>query len=156
MSKSSRAQQALPSTLPTLLTELGAGIAISRKRRRITLKQMAERMMVSLDTVQRLEKGDSGVGIGIVATALWVLGLQDRLQGLTDPARDHVAPRLAPPMSTSPLALIPFPLDGWIWCGKGGQRLHVFAMVVAICCGVMRLLLIPCNCRCHKIPNTIL
>ncbi|MFN5609134.1 MAG: helix-turn-helix domain-containing protein [Holosporales bacterium] len=91
MSKSSRAQQALPSTLPTLLTELGAGIAIARKRRRITLKQMAERMMVSLDTVQRLEKGDSGVGIGIVATALWVLGLQDRLQGLTDPARDHVA-----------------------------------------------------------------
>jgi transcriptional regulator with XRE-family HTH domain len=91
MSKSSRAQQALPSTIPTLLAELGTGIAIARKRRRITLKQMAQRMMVSLDTVQRLEKGDSGVSIGIVATALWVLGLQDRLKELTDPARDHVA-----------------------------------------------------------------
>ena len=91
MSKSSRAQQALPSTLPTLLAELGAGIAIARKRRRMTLKQMAQRMMVSLDTVQRLEKGDSGVSIGIVATALWVLGLQDRLRELTDPTRDHIA-----------------------------------------------------------------
>ena len=91
MSKSSRAREALPSTLPTLLAELGAGIAIARKRRRITMKQMAQRMRVSLDTVQRLEKGDSGVSIGIVATALWVLGLQDRLQELTDPTRDHVA-----------------------------------------------------------------
>jgi transcriptional regulator with XRE-family HTH domain len=91
MSKSSRAQQALPSTLPTLLAELGAGIAIARKRRRMTLKQMAQRMMVSLDTVQRLEKGGSGVSIGIVATALWVLGLQDRLKELTDPTRDHIA-----------------------------------------------------------------
>lgn len=85
MSKSSRAQQALPSTIPTLLAELGTGIAIARKRRRITLKQMAQRMMVSLDTVQRLEKGDSGVSIGIVATALRDLARIAVRQAITAP-----------------------------------------------------------------------
>ena len=33
-------------------------------------------------------EGDPTVGFGIFLTALWVLGLQDRMQGLLDPATD--------------------------------------------------------------------
>jgi hypothetical protein len=40
--------------------------------------------------VQRLERGDAGVGIGVVATALWVLGLADRLAAAAAPAGDAV------------------------------------------------------------------
>jgi len=48
----------------------------------MSMSDMAERMMVNLKTVQRMEKGDPAVGIGIAATALWVLGLHRRLGDL--------------------------------------------------------------------------
>jgi hypothetical protein len=46
--------------------------------------------MVSLDTLQRLERGDAGVSLGVVATALWALGLIDRLAALASPDQDTV------------------------------------------------------------------
>ena len=46
--------------------------------------------MVNVETVQRLEKGDPGVSIGIVASALFVLGLVRRLGDLAAPASDRV------------------------------------------------------------------
>lgn len=90
MAKRSKSNEALPPAVKRGLEQLGADIAVARKRRHIPLRQMAERMMVSLDTVQRLEKGEPGVGIGVVASALWVLGMGDRLSLLVDPARDQV------------------------------------------------------------------
>jgi transcriptional regulator with XRE-family HTH domain len=57
----------------------------------MSMSEMAERMMVNLKTVQRMEKGDPAVGIGIVATALWVLGLHRRLGDLVAPESDSVA-----------------------------------------------------------------
>jgi transcriptional regulator with XRE-family HTH domain len=88
MPKASRSTKALPPAASDQLVKLGRDIAIARKRRRISMKSMAERMMVSLETVQRLEKGDASVGIGIVASALWVLGLSRRLGELAAPESD--------------------------------------------------------------------
>jgi DNA-binding transcriptional regulator YiaG len=48
---------------------LGRDIATARRRSRILQRLLAERMMVSLDTVQRLERGDPGIGLGVVVTA---------------------------------------------------------------------------------------
>lgn len=90
MSKSSLAKIALPAPAAKAVETLSRDIATARTRRRIPQRLMAERMMVSLDTVQRLERGDSGVSIGIVATALWALGLVDRLATLASPDRDSV------------------------------------------------------------------
>jgi hypothetical protein len=42
-------------------------------------------MMVNLKTVRRLEKGDPAVGIGIVAGALRILGLDRRLADICNP-----------------------------------------------------------------------
>ena len=72
------------------LQKLGRDIAIARKRRRMSLSEMAERMMVNIKTVQRLEKGDPAVSIGIVATALWVLGMHRRIAGLVAPETDQI------------------------------------------------------------------
>lgn len=52
------------------------------------MRDMAERMMVNLKTVQRLEKGDPTVGIGMIAGALWILGLDRRLGNLVAPESD--------------------------------------------------------------------
>lgn len=51
---------------------------------------MAERMRVSPTTVTRLERGDPGVSIGVLMTALWLFGMQDRLATLVAPENDAV------------------------------------------------------------------
>ena len=72
------------------LQKLGRDISIARKRRRMSMSEMAERMMVNIKTVQRLEKGDPSVGIGIVATALWILGMHRRIGDLVAPESDQI------------------------------------------------------------------
>jgi transcriptional regulator with XRE-family HTH domain len=73
------------------LSALGANLELARKRRHISRREMAERMMVNPKTVERMEKGDPSLGIGIVATALWVLGMQRRLGELVSPESDKTA-----------------------------------------------------------------
>jgi len=90
MPKASAATKALPIPAAKAIKLLASDLATARKRRRIPQRLMAERMMVSLYTLQRLEHGDPGVGLGIVATALWVLGLTDRLAALASPEHDAV------------------------------------------------------------------
>src|SRR5262245_37754337 len=88
MSKASQSYKALPAIALEQLQKLGQDIGVARKRRRISMRDMAARMMVNLKTVQRLEKGDPTVGIGIVVTALWILGMHRRLGELVTPESD--------------------------------------------------------------------
>ena len=90
MSKATLSSKSLPIVVIDQLRKLGNDIAIARKRRRMSLSEMAERMMVNIKTVQRLEKGNPTVSIGIVATALWVLGLHRRMGGLVAPESDQI------------------------------------------------------------------
>jgi transcriptional regulator with XRE-family HTH domain len=89
MPKASRSHKALPAIAIDQLQKLGRDIAVARKRRRLSLSEMADRMMVNIKTVQRLEKGNPTVGIGIVATALWVLGMHRRIGDLVAPESDQ-------------------------------------------------------------------
>lgn len=90
MPKATRSSKALPIVIINQLKKLGKDISIARKKRRFSMKNMAERMLVSLETVQRLEKGDPSVSIGIIATALWVLGMYQRLGELITPESDKI------------------------------------------------------------------
>jgi transcriptional regulator with XRE-family HTH domain len=90
MAKASRSTKALPAAAAKAIAVLAQDIATARKRRRIPQRLLAQRMMVSLDTLQRLERGDPGVGLGVIATALWALGLIDRLAALASPDQDTV------------------------------------------------------------------
>lgn len=67
---------------------LGDNIRTARLKRRIAVKDFAERVGASESTVMRLEKGDDGVSIGTIAMALLVLGEIDRLSDLLDPGSD--------------------------------------------------------------------
>jgi transcriptional regulator with XRE-family HTH domain len=91
MARATRAYPALSENATNQIQKLGQDLAVARKRRHMSMSEMAERMMVNLKTVQRMEKGDPAVGIGIVATALWVLGLHRRLGDLVTPESDTVA-----------------------------------------------------------------
>ena len=57
-------------------------------RRKESLKTWAKRMGVSVPTLQRLEAGDPAVGVGIVATALWLIKRDGALGNLAAPEND--------------------------------------------------------------------
>lgn len=88
MTRASQSYPALPVIAVDQLQKLGRDLAVARKRRHLSLREMAERMMVNLKTVQRMEMGDPAVGIGIVASALWILGMHRRLGDLVAPETD--------------------------------------------------------------------
>ena len=88
MSKSSSHNDWLPPQAQAALRELGVGLALARLRRRESLRAWALRLGVSVRTVQRLEAGDPGVGMGVYAAALWLVGRTQALAALADPALD--------------------------------------------------------------------
>lgn len=91
MPKTARALQQLPPATQATLEKLGADLAVARLRRKESLKTWATRMGVSVPTLQRLEVGDPGVGIGIVATALWLIQRDAELGNLAAPEHDRGA-----------------------------------------------------------------
>jgi hypothetical protein len=90
VSKRTLATHSLPAPASQAIQSLARDIAVARKRRRIPQRLLAQRMMVSLDTVHRLEHADPGVSLGVVASALWVLGSIDRLSRLLAPETDVI------------------------------------------------------------------
>jgi transcriptional regulator with XRE-family HTH domain len=91
MPRSPEALSVLPPAASRALKQLGENLAIARVRRRETQRAWAQRIGVSIPTLIRLEHGDPGVGIGIVATALWMLGRAQALPELADPSTDRGA-----------------------------------------------------------------
>jgi hypothetical protein len=91
MPKTSRAIVQMPPATLAALEKLGADLAVARLRRRESLKTWAKRLGVTVPTLMRLEAGDPGVGIGILATALWLIGRDGELVQLAAPEHDQGA-----------------------------------------------------------------
>jgi transcriptional regulator with XRE-family HTH domain len=72
------------------LAKLGADIAVARKRRRFTQQRLADGAGVNVATIRRLERGDSGVSLGVLAMVLLTLGESGRLAALLDVAKDDI------------------------------------------------------------------
>lgn len=91
MPRTPEALSSLPPAASQALRKLGENLAIARVRRRETQRAWAARLGISIPTLIRLERGDPGVGLGIVATALWMLGRAQALPELADPEKDRGA-----------------------------------------------------------------
>ena len=91
MPKTARAILQMPPATVAAIEKLGADLAVARLRRKESLKTWAQRMGVSVPTLQRLEAGDPGVGIGIVVTALWLIQRDGALAQLAAPELDQGA-----------------------------------------------------------------
>lgn len=62
-----------------VLTELGDRIHMARRRRKISMEDMAQRANLTRQTVAKVEKGDSGVSIGAYVKVLNGLGMKQEL-----------------------------------------------------------------------------
>lgn len=76
---------------------LGSLIAAERKGRRMTAKELSDRLGIDRGTLQRLEHGDPRVDLGVAFEACAILGIplfEADVQGLAA-RRDEVLKRLA-------------------------------------------------------------
>ncbi len=90
MAKKRTPATATPIPVRRALRKLGQDIRDARLRRRIPVAVMAERASISRVTLNKVEKGEPTVSVGIYATVLFVLGLIDRLAELADVRHDSV------------------------------------------------------------------
>ncbi len=84
-----------PIAVGRTLRKLGSDIRDARRRRKLPMAVVAERAFTSRPTLQRIEAGDSNVGIGIYASVLQALGLLEGLGGIADISRDEVGQSLS-------------------------------------------------------------
>lgn len=88
MPKATASRLTLPIPLEDGLKKVGQNLRLARVRRRISIRSMAERMMVSPATVIRLESGDPSISIGILLASLWILQLHHRFAEIAEPDAD--------------------------------------------------------------------
>ena len=91
MPKVPKAIQQLPPATLGAIQKLGADLAVARLRRKEPLRSWAQRLGVTVATLQRLEAGDPAVSIGIVASALWLINRDAELAQLAAPEHDRGA-----------------------------------------------------------------
>jgi len=72
----SRKQTLLP-MFQKILEQMGENIKLARKRRKLTVMQVAERAGIDRSTLYYIEKGNPSVSLGAYFNVLRVLGLHD-------------------------------------------------------------------------------
>jgi len=90
MSKQSKSIAALPESIKQDLISVGKNIQIARKRRRIPLREMSERTLISVPTLRKIEAGSPSVSLGIFLQVLWTLQLHMEFQSIADPSKDII------------------------------------------------------------------
>ena len=88
MPRTSKSFHRLPAAVPAALAEFGQAIRVARLRRRQSAQDFASRLGVTLPTLRKLERGDPGVAVATFISALWLIGLLDRLRDLSKPESD--------------------------------------------------------------------
>ena len=76
------------------LKALGRNIQIARKRRRIGVYELADRIGVTPRIISKIEKGDPTVTLGALVQVLDLLGMLEGLNAFLAPERDYKAARL--------------------------------------------------------------
>lgn len=79
-----------PIPVTRALKKIGQDLCDARRRRRLPMRLIAERAAISRTTLNKIEKGDSGVSLGAYARIFFVLGMIERLSDLADPRFDKL------------------------------------------------------------------
>jgi len=91
MPKPAAAAELLPAAVARALADLGANLSLARQRRGESQRAWASRLGVSVPTLIRMERGDPAVGMGVYATALWLMGRHSALPEAAAPEHDRNA-----------------------------------------------------------------
>ena len=77
-----------PEAVQDILTKLGENLKLSRKRRNMTMSQLAEAMFVTRQTVSKMEAGDPAVSISTYILAVFCLQREKEFKDFLSPRND--------------------------------------------------------------------
>jgi transcriptional regulator with XRE-family HTH domain len=83
-----------PAAVEEVARTLGSRIRLARTRRRISLRELAERAGVNHKTAAAVEAGGLLTGIGAYLALIWALGLERDVAKLMDPDHDDEGKQL--------------------------------------------------------------
>lgn len=81
-------KKTLPIEASERIKELGYRVRLARTRRGMSIAEVAAKAGINRNTLNALELGKPGVGIGAYITVLWALGLDRTLDGVAHPDSD--------------------------------------------------------------------
>jgi len=87
----STGQNAVPYPVQRELKKLGEDIRKARIRRKLTMKELSERVFISENTLASVQKGKASVAMGIYARVLALLGITGRIGMLADFSADPIS-----------------------------------------------------------------
>ncbi|MDR2781526.1 MAG: helix-turn-helix domain-containing protein [Holosporaceae bacterium] len=87
--------QATPYAIEETLKLLGQNLRIARKRRRLSIAQVAEKIGTGVRAISDAEKGKPATAISIYMALLWVYDFLGNMKGVADPLKDLEGLRLA-------------------------------------------------------------
>ncbi len=67
---------------------IGTHLALARKRRRLTLRELAAKAGISYDTARAVEAGNLQTGLGATLAVLWAMGLESEIDAFVNPESD--------------------------------------------------------------------
>jgi transcriptional regulator with XRE-family HTH domain len=73
---------------------IGERLSLARKRRRLTLRELAAKAGISYDTARAVEAGNLQTGLGAYLAVLWAMGLESEISAFVDPDRDETGKQL--------------------------------------------------------------
>lgn len=73
---------------------IGERLTMARKRRRLTVRELASKAGVSYDTARAVEAGNLQTGLGAYLAMLWAMGLESEIQAFANPERDEEGKQL--------------------------------------------------------------
>jgi transcriptional regulator with XRE-family HTH domain len=77
-----------PAAVTSAIQQFGANVATARVRRGLRQEDLARRAGISKVTMNRIEAGALGTGIGAYAAVLWAMGLHGGVARLAHPDDD--------------------------------------------------------------------
>ncbi|MGH8171426.1 MAG: helix-turn-helix domain-containing protein [Steroidobacteraceae bacterium] len=83
-----------PAAVAEAARTLGSRIRLARMRRRISIRQLAQRAGVNHKTASSVEAGSLLTGMGAYLALIWALGLERELAQLLDPDHDEEGKQL--------------------------------------------------------------
>ncbi len=77
-----------PAAVHVLARLLGVRLRFARKRRRLTLREVAAKAGIAYDTARAVEKGNIQTGLGAYLAHAWAMGLDHKFTDLLKPEDD--------------------------------------------------------------------
>ena len=81
-------KKTIPIQVAERIKEIGYRVRLAGTRRGMSIAEVADKAGINRNTLNALELGKPGIGLGVYVTVLWALGLDKTLDAVAHPDAD--------------------------------------------------------------------